>query len=246
MQPKKILQIALLNTGIAAVNIILFSKGLIGIEIGGNSALITAFGVTEVLMSIIVFGFGNYKIIQGKEIILPATEIRTKEDCLLALKQNVSVKTFTKDIASILEQTDRFSRKGDTIRDILLQKFDSGEMSFKKFDTAIQEVENVFYLNIRSVLNRINAFDEVDYNQLKSGRTGRKLSQNFIDEKMNVYGEYISFVDNAVEDNEEILLKLDKLLLEISKFNSLEDGEIDGMSAMKEIDELINKTRYYK
>ena len=34
--------------------------------------------------------------------------------------------------------------------------------------------------------------------------------------------------------------------LELSKFNSLEDGELENMNAVKEVDELINKIKFYK
>ena len=61
-----------------------------------------------------------------------------------------------------------------------------------------------------------------------------------------MYEEYITFVKDSVEDNEEILLKLDKVLLELSKFNSLDDGELENMNAMKEVDELISKINLYK
>ena len=61
-----------------------------------------------------------------------------------------------------------------------------------------------------------------------------------------MYEEYITFVKDSVEDNEEILLKLDKVLLELSKFNSLDDGELENMNAMNEVDELISKINLYK
>lgn len=61
-----------------------------------------------------------------------------------------------------------------------------------------------------------------------------------------MFDEYIFFVKDSIEDNEEILLKLDKFLFELSKFNSLEDGELENMSAIKDVDELINKIKFYK
>ena len=41
-------------------------------------------------------------------------------------------------------------------------------------------------------------------------------------------------------------MKLDKLLLEISRLDSLEPGDIDDMPCMQEIDALIKQTQYYK
>jgi len=44
-------------------------------------------------------------------------------------------------------------------------------------------------------------------------------------QKKNIYKEYFIFVKNAIEDNEEIIVKLDALLLEISKHSTIEAGE---------------------
>jgi len=67
-----------------------------------------------------------------------------------------------------------------------------------------------------------------------------------MEEKFKVYDEYIKFVDAAIEDNEQILLKLDKLLLEISGLNCIESGEMEEMAGMIEIDNLIKQAKYYK
>ena len=107
-------------------------------------------------------------------------------------------------------------------------------------------MEYVFFANIKSILNKINAFDEEDYERMHNLFAQKKFSTEIITSKMNIYNEYISFVKNAIEDNEEILLKLDALLLEISKFDTLEIGEIDNMKEIKEMDELIRKSRYYR
>ncbi len=246
MRKEKIIKIAGLNLGIAVLDTIIFSPGLLGIQIRGTSILGTAFGVTAALMSVVIFVYGNYKLLIEKEKAIPASEIKTSEDCIDALKQCYDKKTFEKDIDNILEQIERLGNKKETIQDILLQKFNSSEMSYSKFERTVLDIEGIFYMNIKSIINKLNAFDEDDYNRIRKENGKRELSKEFLQTKMNIYSEYILFIKNAVEDNEEILLKLDKLLLEISRFNSLEDGEIENMSAMKEIDELINKTKLYK
>lgn len=246
MPTNKILKIAGLNIGIAALDTILFSPGFIGVNIGGASVFATAFGCSTIFMSIALFVYGNYKILTHKEKIIQASEIKTEEGYINALKQNRSIKTFGQDIEIILEQIERLHKKKDTIRDILLQKFNPEEMSYKKFDDALSAVENVFFMNIRSILNKINAFDEDDYILISKKNAGKIFTQEIIQTKMTIYNEYITFVKNSTEENEQILLKLDKLLLEISKFNSLEDGEIENLSGMKEIDELTKQAKYYK
>ncbi len=246
MRTDKIIKIAGLNIGIAMVNTILFSPGLLGIQIGAASIFSTAFGGTAIFMSAVMFVYGNYRLLTDKEKIIQTSEIKTTEDYIIALKQNYSKKTFESDIDVILTQINRFQKKKETIIDILLQKFNNTEMSFKKFEGTILSVEDVFYINIKSILNKLNAFDEDEYNRIKKRNGVNTFSTEFMQTKMDIYNQYILFVKNATEDNEEIILKLDKLLLELSNFNCLEDGEIENMSGMKEIDELISKTNLYK
>lgn len=246
MYAKKIVKITLLNTAIAVVDTILLSPGLLGIQIGGASILETALGATTVFMSVMVFVTGNYKLLLGKEKTIQPREIKTRVDCINALKRNHDKKTFENDIETIFVQIERFHKKKETIKDILLQKFNITEMSYSKFDGVIVDIENVFYINIKSIVNKLNAFDEEDYKHILKEDVQKKFTKEFIVTKMSIYNEFISFVKEATQDNEQIILKLDKLLLEISKFDSLEDGELESMSAFKEIDELITKTRLYK
>lgn len=246
MSVKTIIKLTVLNIGIALLNVVVFSSGIMAIEIGGTSAFETAFGVTFIIMSISIFILGNYSLLIKKEKKIKSNEIKTSFDCIEALKDNKNKKTFLKDISILLEQIQRIEKKKEMITEILLQKFNSSEMSYSKFQGGIIEIEKLFYLNIKSVINKLNIFDEGDYLRVNEECREANLSKEFIEEKIRIYNEYISFVKDSIEDNEQILLKLDKLLLELSKFNSLEDGELENMNAMKDIDELISKIKLYK
>ena len=235
-----------LNVGIAATNTIIFSPGLLGVQLGGPSALATAFGSTVLFVSATVFFYGNYKYLVGKENVVQTNEIKTTEDYLKALRTHKGKKTFEQTVVLLLEQIERFQKKKETILSILRQIFDAKEMSYKKFAGVIMEVEKIFYLNLKSIINKLNAFDEDDYNLIRKKHTSQAFSQQFVDDKSKVYNEYITFIKAAAEDNEEILLKLDKLLLEISGLNSMENGQIEQMPGMIEIDDLIKQTKLYK
>lgn len=242
-QKSKVIKILGLNIGIAIIDTIVFSPGLLGVAIG-TGAFATALGVTTIFMSIVIFGYGNYNLLIEKEKTIQVGEIKTADDCIEALNQNYDKKIFEKDIDTILEQIEMFQKKREAIKEALLQKFDITEMSYSKFDGVISDIENVFYINIKSIINKLNTFDERDYNRIKNYGE-KKFSNEFIQTKMRIYGEYITFVKEAIEDNEQIILKLDKILLELSKFFSLENGKIEDMSAMKEMDDLINKIKLY-
>jgi len=245
MEREKWVRLLSLNLGIAAANIIVFSPGLIGLELGA-SALAAASGSTIIFLSGAGLFYGNYKLLSEPEKSIPISQISTAEGYIEALNDQRELKTFEKSIELLLDQIERLQKKNKPIREILLQIFSASEIAYKKFDAVIAEVEKIFFMNIRSVLNKLNAFDEDDYNFVRSRQEAGAFSEQFMEEKFEVYYEYIKFVNAATEDNEQILLKLDKLLLEISGLNSIESGELEQMAGMIEIDNLIKQAKYYK
>lgn len=246
MNAKKISKIIALNLGIALVNIILFSPGLLNIQFDATNALGTALGSAAVFMSISLFFYGNYKLLTQKAEPIKINEIKNYEDCIIVLNQSYGKKTFDNSIDTMIEQVKHLEKKKNKIFALLSQKYNVIDEVYEKFKTTIFDVEYIFFANIKSILNKINAFDEHDYERMQSSAAQKKFSNDIITSKMSIYNEYISFVKNAIEDNEEIILKLDALLLEISKFDSFETGEIDNMKEIREMDELIRKSKYYR
>ena len=245
MNKDMLIRLLALNLGIAAANIAVFSSGLLAVDLFG-SALEKAFGSAFLVLSGSGLVYGNYKLLSEPEKAIPIGAKSTKEDYVEALNEHRGLETFERNIDLLLDQIERLQKKNKTIRDILLQIFNASEISYQKFDAVIAEVENIFFKNIRSIINKLNAFDEEDYNFIKKQRNAGAFSEEIMQEKFKVYNEYIRFVKEATEDNEQILLKLDKLLLEISGLNCIESGELEKMAGMIEIDNLIKQAKYYK
>ena len=86
---KNFFKILLLNLGIALLNVILFSKGLVGLTFTGG-AVTTALAVTAVVMSLIAFGYGNYTLLFSEPKtqsvkFLKGTEFSTSKEYIDAL-----------------------------------------------------------------------------------------------------------------------------------------------------------------
>ncbi|AET65205.1 hypothetical protein [Methanothrix harundinacea] len=242
MEREKQIKLLGLNLGIAAANIIVLPEVFV---LGVAPA--TAFGIAFIFLSGAGLIYGNYRLLaEPDERGTPAQKIMTVEDYIDALKDRRELKTFEKTIDLMLDQIDRLQKKNKIIREILLQIFSSSEISYQKFDGVISEVERIFFMNMRSIINKLDAFDEEDYNFIRNKSNSGDFSEQFMDEKIEVYNKYITFVKEAAEDNEAILLKLDKLLLELSGLNSVESGQLEKMPGMVEIDNLIKQTTNYK
>jgi hypothetical protein len=244
MSRKKRKQIIILNSAIVLINVALFSNAVIGLSLVAGTAFTISLAWTAVLGSAFAFVKGNSMILSKPETRLLLQNANSLNSCIAVFEEAIhNGDVFDENIKKNIEQIKRFRRKYDTINNILLQKFSAGEMSFQRFSGVLQDIENVVFLNMRSILNKIAAFDVDEYESMqKKGYRGDEFSA----EKMGIYNEYIDFVNIATKTNEDILLKLDKMLLEISRYNSMEDGDIQKLPAIVEMDELIKNANLYK
>ncbi len=245
MTPKKIIQLIITNLTIILANIAVFSKAFLGFSLLVGTTLSMSVGWFTLIASLASFTYFNKKILMPKATYtLINQNINSLDDCVEVFEeamQNGDV--FDKNILKNLSQLKRFKKKVKTIRDILLQKFSPQELTYQKFDGVLNKVEEIMYLNMRSILNKISAFDVEEYEALqKKGFPKNEVSE----EKIQIYNEYLDFVKNATQTNEDILLKLDKMLFEVSRYNSLENKEIKELPALAEMDELINNANLYR
>ena len=231
---KKQNKILVLNLGIAAADIITLKLELIG---GGGLA--TATGITILFLSAVGVIYGNYRLLAEPERSMP-----THEDYIEALNKHRGLKTFEETIDLAIDQIARLQKKNKNILVILPQIFGDSEITCNKFSAAIADVKNSFFANIRNILNKLDTFDEEDYNFIREKHAEGAVSQQIMKDKFEVYNEYVTTVKAATEDNEQILLMLDKLLLRISDIKNPDRSQRDQMAQM--IDDLISQLKYYR
>ena len=244
---KRIWKIILLNLVIAAVNVIMFSKGLVGLSFAGG-ALSAALTATVITMSVIAFGYGNYTLLFSEPKtqplkLLKGAEMTTTTDYIGALEGMKGKQVFFDEaIDAAIEQLYRMEDKDKALDTILEQFFTPQEMTFKA----------IFFNNVKKMINRMIIFDYKDYqkvvNKLSNSRQveGVGVASQPLSEQLKIYNEHISYVRGLVETNENILTKLDGLLLEISKLDDLNEEDLEKMAAIQEINDLIAQTKYYK
>ena len=244
MNSKKKIQLLLLNGTIVAINIIVFSNVFLGFSLITGTALTIAISWLEIFASILAFFTGNLAILKKQDMHLLTQEIKNLNDCISVFEEAMNNgDVFDESITKNIEQIKRFKRKSETINDILLQKFAVDEITYQKFHDVLKEVEKVIYMNMRSILNKISAFDVEEYEAIQKNKINRS---SIPQEKLDIYNKYIEFVNESTNINEEILLKLGKMILEISKYNTIDGSDIKKMPVITEIDELIKNANLYK
>ena len=247
MSWKDILKLIGLNVGIAVVNVILFSRGLIGLTLG-TDALLTAIGVTEIVMSIMAFGYGNYRLLfsePSQPRLYKGEELAEPKSYVEALEERKDKKVFEQDINTAIEQIYRIEDKDRALDSILSQYFSPQEITFTRFQIAINAVQALFFNNVKKMLNRITIFDYKDYtkqmNKLRNSPSvdGVNVASQTLSAQIKIYNEHIGYVRSVVETNENILVKMDSLLLEISKLDDIDEAGLENIAAIQEINDLI-------
>lgn len=241
-------KLIIFNLLILAINVAVFSNAFLKVRLFGDSILETLVGLAVIICSVFVFLFVNFRLVNGRtskiDHEMTLQNITDLESCKNTIVRLGYSGTFSRKLEEVLEQIQKQQKKKGLIIDILHQKFSDAEMSYGKFTGIVESAEQIMCANIKSTLNKICAFDEDEYNEMKEGRSN--LRQSIATEKMAIYNEYISFVDKAVDGNDEILLRLDKLLLELSEFNSMRPEDLENMDAIRELDNLIRDAKWYK
>ncbi|MBR2786156.1 MAG: hypothetical protein IKD76_01440 [Clostridia bacterium] len=244
MSTKKKRQLILLNLIIIIINIVVFSNMFLGLSLFKGTSITIATSWLTVILSVFIFIKGNLNILKNEDIHILAKDIKNLNDCISVFEEAIhNGDVFDDVIRKNIEQAKRFMRKYDTIEDILLQKFSRQEMTYQKFNDVLEEVKKVFYINMCSIINKISAFDVEEYEGIQKNKIDKRIIPQ---EKLEIYDKYIQFVNEATNINEDILLKLDKVILEISQYNTIDGGDIKKMPAIIEMDELIKNAKFYK
>ena len=250
MSGKTIIRLILFNLSLSLVNICVFSPALFGIRLIGADAetFETAVGVTVIGMSALLFFYVNYKLLQkAPPEPEPSFDRNPKslDDCAEGIRNYIAkgAKTFKTELESILTQINRMKKREVTIEDLIADKFSPTEMSYAKFHGTVDGVKRIMLLNVRNALNRIVAFEEDEYAAAISGADG---DSGIARSKKDLFNEYASLMRKSVDNNEEILIRVDKLILEISKLDEIHGGAVEDMDAIREIDALIGDAKWYK
>jgi hypothetical protein len=227
------IKIIIFNVILSAVNILLFSKAFIGLDFDGPP-LEAAFAFTAIFCDVFSFLYVNLNYFFKAPKIKSVPN--TLEDCKETVEEYIkgSSRTFQVELRSVLAKISKFKKKKTAAADVFKERF-GDSLGFEKFFAALVGAEKLITGNIRGLASRLAVFDEDDYAQY-ANRPINKLT----DSRLAVFDEVKSFVHKTLENNEEILFALDRLVLEISKLD--EAGDLD----LSEVESLINNAKLYK
>ncbi|OUS69570.1 hypothetical protein B1748_30865 [Paenibacillus sp. MY03] len=217
-------RLALLVSGTIGLNVAALSPGLGGARLTGGSSFETAFVVTLIVMSPVVLLTGSHAILFRDASSAPRLpEWRSPEAYWLAFVRFRRNRVLRRESEAALSQLERMEKKVNVLLGLLGERFNPTELSYKRFASAIAAVEELFYGHVRELLGLLRL------------REASAMATGWSAESAGYLGA-----------NEEILLKLDGLLAELTRLGGADYRDVLLMPCMKDIDILINQTKYYK
>ena len=171
-------------------------------------------------------------------------EIRRKNKYLEVLNESAENPVFRSEIEVTKEHIEQIQTRLQKLNDILTSHFKPHEMTYKRFKNIIEDAATRFYANVKTMVKRINIFDTKDYFRVSDGNGNMSLSAR--QERLKIYTEHIKYVKKIVEANENIISKLDMLLLELTKLDDFSEEALNNNAAINELNDLIDQTKFYK
>lgn len=213
----KYLKLIILNIVIVAVMIFAYSDGFLALRPTDESILRAGMAIFLAIAGIFAFFFGNYMLLKEPE------HYHFRGDEQLSLSQ-------AREVLSSYHGGKHFGRIADTTNDQLVRlertisragtaigtKFESGSMSYDRYEATVKAAEEAALSNVISMANRMQIFDEKDYARLKNYKND-DIPDDIQERQIALYDENLKQIEAAVSANEELILALDTMSMELAK-----------------------------
>jgi len=218
----------IVNISLIVINIIVFSDAFIGINITNGNIFHLACGTAVIILTIIVFYKVNIagrlkKKISPYFLTVNEKDIKALPACAAALKA-IAAQTgndaYEDSLIALAGQIEKFESKRNKVNNTLSELFDNTEITYIKFKTTIDSVEDVITNKIKLLISKMRIIETESFARACIGET--------------------------ISDCDEILLKMDRLLVELSELSAANAGELKHSCAIKELQGLIDSVKWYK
>lgn len=246
----KLLRLVGVLVAVIVINIVVLSPSMLGIDITSDSIFEKSIGLTTLILSAVAVFYVSYLYLFGRpgengKLLIREEEV-PEENFQEHLARYRRHKLFPMEVTIALDQVSRMKEKKDALLELLSQRFEKNELSYNRFLGVIVDVEKLFNMNIRGLISKLHGSEISKLDRIDTRQAQQMFSGKVMQQKQQLFTEYANYVKGYVSSNEEILTKLDRLLLETSLLNSTDYRELDEMPCMQEINLLIEQTKYYK
>jgi polyhydroxyalkanoate synthesis regulator phasin len=158
------------------------------------------------------------------------------------LQNNDSTPFFRDKLHAIATKLVSFSKRSGAAREVIIERFGSSGLTYNKFTAPIAALEEHSIRTVDSLVSKMKLFDEEDCK--------RRAQELLAADKYKEMQEYIALesnykdsVEKTLSTLEDALLKLEKLIYEMSKLGDV--GLDQATHVLDGIEELIRDTPHY-
>lgn len=236
--------------------------GIAGLLFGAPVVCAAGFGTLFVsLGSAVVNIFFRNDAIAGRYIDklnkkLKAYEAKILETLEKDLQQLATIKGAELLADQGAEQYKKIRLKYHNVRDLLEQKFDSGEMTYGRFAGSAEQVYLSALDNLKQVASTLKSVSSIDltYIEKKLADLTRKPSKSVADKKemdalqkrLSLWEEQVNRVNELLSMNEEAMTRMEEVSSAISALNTgSKFASTDLETAMEQLQELARRAPVY-
>ena len=232
------------NAVFAAVEVCLFSPGLLGLSPLSPSPLAAAAAITIGVMSIPFFIWLNRILLaERKTELLKADEEHAWEKSLALMEYYRSSKVLGGIAQSAVSQMEKMDKARGNFEKLVIRRFGAGTLSYEKFMKVMDSAGECFSNGLIKMANKMALFDEAEYKKLSSMEYKLDdIPDDIQEERKRFYETTLEGLRFILERNEKILLETDHLMMEMSEMGCSEQ-DID--SVAEQINTLIGQLEYY-
>ena len=232
-----VLQRLAINIALILLIVLVFGDAFAGIRMLSGGVLSAAVGAAVILLSVFVFFKVNVVSFLGK--IGVKYSQKQNSDRVMTLEQNVAaLKTylagnesglFDDKISAVADQAEKFGAKRDRAKKVLSGLFEADEITYARFIGAISGAENAITSSLGILAERFDIFDKSAYSESRRA----------------LYDEFAEYLNETASNCDGINLKMDKLLLEMTKFSESNTESLKQNSVIEELQSLIDSIKLY-
>lgn len=206
MEKKILIKIFGITIMLGILDIFLYSKGIIGIEISKVSIENLIISVIMVVLNVAVLYMEIKYIMTSTEIKYgyDMDKLKDAEDYKQALQSCISKNSpFKEEIKQAIYQIESIDRKRNVLDELL-------EQNNKEYFTALielgDETKDFIFSNSKKILNIISIFDETEYANNQNG----------------LLKEHREYINKIIESNNKLINEFNNFLTEVSKIGDTE------------------------
>lgn len=238
MKEYNVWQRILINIALILLNVLVFSNTFIGIKVYFSGIISIIAGFIVILFSVFVFIKINFSGFLGRYCLKHLykkddTEIKTLNQCNTVLKAymaNNEYGFFNDGLTDLTNNIVQFAAKSNSVKKVLVKSFENTEITYKKFSATIVSAEEAIIAHIGILATRLAIFKGSAYT----------------DKRSVLYDEFAKYLSNTMAYLDELNTKMDKLLIELTKLNTISFEKHCPSGAANELQSLADSIKWYK